>query len=85
MLWIIYYQTNHCCIFITSYVVESSNHDFISTFRLTIDLSLIPMTDITEEKIMKCLYSKYDIAQLAINDALSFLLQSLLCWDCAMK
>ena len=33
------------------------------------------MTDITEEKIMKCLYSKYDIAQLAINDALSFLLQ----------
>ena len=51
----------------------------------TIDLSLIPMTDITEEKIMKCLYSKYDIAQLAINDALSFLLQSLLCWDCAMK
>ena len=29
-------------------------------------------------KIMKCLYSKYDIAQLAINDALSFLLQFIL-------
>ena len=41
----------------------------------TIDLSSNPMTDITEEKMIKCLYSKYDIAQLAINDALSFLLQ----------
>ena len=40
-----------------------------------IDLSSNLMTDITEEKMVKCLYSKYDIAQLAINDALSFLLQ----------
>ena len=51
----------------------------------SIDLWSNPMTDITEEKIMKCLYSKYDIAQLAINDALSFLLQFLLSWHCAMK